>query len=184
MTYLCSMWMRMTLLMLASVLSANAQPNAERESQLDYTLNYLEQSIGFPVPEGARLDLYDTVVTWLGTPYRFAGNNERGIDCSGFVNILCSRVYGVNPGARSSTDMYERVDHIDRDDLREGDLLFFRIHRRRISHVGLYLGNNRFVHASTSRGVIISSLDEPYYKRYFAGAGRIASSAGSSTGGN
>jgi lipoprotein Spr len=152
---------------------ASAQPDSTRSFTHDYTRKYLEQSLGFTLPENARLDLYDTVVTWLGTPYRYAGNSEHGIDCSGFVNMLCNRVYGINPGARSSTDIYERVDHIDREDLQEGDLIFFRIHRRRISHVGIYLGNSLFVHASTSRGVIISNLNEPYYKRYFAGAGRI-----------
>jgi lipoprotein Spr len=62
---------------------------------------------------------------------------------------------------------------VSREDLKEGDLVFFKINSRTISHVGIYLGNNRFAHASSSRGVVLSNLDEPYYKRYFYKGGRL-----------
>lgn len=73
----------------------------------------------------------------------------------------------------NSADLFTQVKRLGLKDLREGDLVFFRIHHRRISHVGIYLENDKFVHASTSAGVMISDLNEPYWKRYFAGAGRL-----------
>jgi lipoprotein Spr len=62
---------------------------------------------------------------------------------------------------------------LSREELKEGDLVFFKIKSRSITHVGIYLGNNRFAHASSSRGVVLSNLDEPYYKRYFYKGGRL-----------
>jgi lipoprotein Spr len=62
---------------------------------------------------------------------------------------------------------------VSREELKEGDLVFFKIKSRSITHVGIYLGNNRFAHASSSRGVVLSNLDEPYYKRYFYKGGRL-----------
>jgi len=135
---------------------------------------YLEQYVGFPIAEDSRLDLYDTIASWLGTPYRYAGNCHKGIDCSGLVYVLCSQVYGFNPGARTSHGLYDLADKIDSEQMKEGDLLFFKIHKNRISHVGMYLNGGKFVHASSSRGVIISDLNEPYYRKYFAGSGRIS----------
>lgn len=170
------------LLLFSLTVPALAQPGLKMmDNGADATVNsfhrkYLEQYVGFPIAEDSRLELYDTIVNWLGTPYRYAGNCDKGIDCSGLVYMLCSRVYGFNPGARNSAELYQRVEKIDPDDLREGDLLFFRIYKRRISHVALYLGNGKFVHSSTSRGVIISDMSEAYYRKSFAGAGRFHSS--------
>lgn len=159
--------------------TANAQGglSLHEDSTLDspdvYRKRYIEQYIGFNLPENTSLALFDTIANWIGTPYKYAGNGEKGIDCSGFVHMLISRVYGFNPGARSSAELYDLADKIDVSEMRAGDLVFFRIHRKRISHVGVYIGNNKFVHSSTSRGVIISDLDEPYYKRTFARPGRF-----------
>ena len=87
--------------------------------------------------------------------------------------MLYDRVFGIHIGARNSSEIYQLVEKIDPNELREGDFVFFRIRSRsRISHVGVYLGEKRFAHASTSKGVVISDLNDPYYKKYFAGAGR------------
>lgn len=137
-----------------------------------YKKEYFSQEVGFQLYNGANLLLYDTISSWLGTPYKYAGNCTKGIDCSGFVTVLFNSVYGKKIGARNSSEMYQLLSHVDQDHMKEGDLVFFKISKRRISHVGLYLGNNHFVHSSTSKGVIISNLDEPYYKKHFAGAGR------------
>lgn len=147
--------------------------NAESNFLEYYKISYLSQETGLSVSAENNLLLYDTIVNWLGTPYKFAGNCEKGIDCSGFVNMLCDRVYGKRLGARNSAEIFSIVQRINRDELKEGDLVFFRIYRKKVSHIGLYLGENKFVHASTSKGVIISDLDELYYKKHFAGAGRI-----------
>jgi murein DD-endopeptidase / murein LD-carboxypeptidase len=145
---------------------------ADTEFLSDYHHSYYSQEFGFNVPINYNTMLYDTIVSWLGTPYRFSGNCEKGIDCSGFVNVLYDRVLGIKLGARNSGEIYHLLEKIDTDDLKEGDLVFFSIRKRRISHIGLYLGNNKFVHSSSSKGVIISDLGEPYYKHHFAGAGR------------
>lgn len=151
-------------------------PKAERDSGesflLTYKKEYLAQELGFPLNNEANILLYDTITNWIGTPYKYAGNCTEGVDCSGFVTVLFNRVYGKNIGARSSEAMYHQLTPINKEEIKEGDLVFFKTNRRRISHVGLYLGNNRFVHSSTSKGVIISDLDELYYKSRYAGAGR------------
>jgi lipoprotein Spr len=133
---------------------------------------YFEQELGIKLPTQANLSLYDTLTNWIGTPYRFAGNCEKGIDCSGFVSIIYDHVYGKKMGARNSAEIYNLFEKVDKSELEEGDLVFFRIHKKRISHVGIFLGNDKFAHSCTSGGVTISDLKQPYYKKYFAGAGR------------
>jgi murein DD-endopeptidase / murein LD-carboxypeptidase len=138
----------------------------------EYMKGYYSQVFGVDITEILNPALYETIENWLGTPYRYAGNTLQGIDCSGFVNKIYENVYCAFLSGNSAT-LFKQVKHLPKDKLREGDLVFFRINRRNISHVGVYLGNNRFVHASQSSGVIISSLDSPYYKKYFVKGGRV-----------
>ncbi|MBS1918549.1 MAG: C40 family peptidase [Bacteroidetes bacterium] len=110
---------------------------------------------------------------WYGAKYHFGGTAKDGIDCSAFVSTLMSDVYGVNNLPRMSKDQYEACRKIKRDDLQEGDLVFFHTYgkRRTVTHVGVYLRNNKFVHASVS-GVMISSMEDGYYASHFVGAAR------------
>ena len=103
--------------------------------------------------------------------HRMGGCSKKGIDCSCFVRTLYSRVYGIDL-KRSSRDMFTEMRPVAADDLREGDLLFLKISGNRISHVGIYLKQGKFAHASTRSGVIISSLKEPYYRKHFYSGGR------------
>jgi lipoprotein Spr len=108
---------------------------------------------------------------WFGVPYKYGGHDKHGIDCSGFAARLYQEVYGINISG-SSGQLQQTCSGIKHNELKEGDLLFFKIHRGRISHVGVYLANDYFIHASTKAGVIISHLSEDYYKRYYSCAGR------------
>lgn len=127
---------------------------------------------GLHLGEINRPELLRLFEDWQATPYRYGGRTRNGIDCSGFVNVLLGKVYDVQiPGGSAS--MYTKVQRIPREEMQEGDLVFFNIRKGRISHVGLYLSNDKFVHATVRGGVMISDLNEAYYKRYFAGAGRF-----------
>ena len=158
------------LMSVSSPLSAQSDTN---DLVYSYKRSYYTQGMGFELPSQFNCTLYDTVENWMGTPYFFSGNTAKGIDCSGFVNALYSKVYLKNIGARSSADIYKAIRKVDKEELKEGDLVFFRISKHRVSHLGLYLGADKFVHASVSNGVIISDLKEPYYKKYFAGGGPL-----------
>jgi lipoprotein Spr len=130
------------------------------------------QRVGLPLDTSSNLDLYYKIYEWLGTPYRYGGNSKRGIDCSAFTNVLYESVYKKTL-ERDSRSIFKQTIVIPKSELREGDLVFFRIRRGGVSHVGVYLGDNKFVHASTQRGVIISDLNEGYYRRYYYKSGRI-----------
>jgi len=117
--------------------------------------------------------LYHFINQWYGVRYKFGGTTNRGIDCSALSQKMYGSVYNV-PIRRTSKQQYRHSDHFKKyAEAEEGDLVFFRINRVRISHVGIYLANGYFVHASRTRGVVISSLNEKYWKRRYAGCGRI-----------
>ena len=129
--------------------------------------------LGVRTKELRNVALYEFIDRWYGTNYRLGGCDVSGIDCSGFVQKLYSEVYGIDL-VRTAIDQFGSCKRIKRyKDAEEGDLVFFHMRGKRITHVGIYLANDYFVHASTSQGVIISNLNEEYYHRYFAGAGRI-----------
>ncbi|MEO6631867.1 MAG: NlpC/P60 family protein [Mucilaginibacter sp.] len=165
-----------------SVLAAQAQtktsPNTSDDKNTDdqesLAKDYLSQIMGVAMSATSNMKLFHFVYDWIGTPYRFGGSSRRGIDCSAFTKELYSDVFNMDI-QRNSRDIFSMVSPVKRDELKEGDLVFFKIHSRRISHVGIYLGNNRFAHAS-SRGVAINSLDDAYYNRYFYRGGRMLES--------
>ena len=120
--------------------------------------------------------LYTVSAQWVGKPYRYGGNSTSGVDCSGLTNIIIKKVYGKSL-QRSSADIYAtNINKISKSNLREGDLVFFRTDGKRSktpNHVGVYLKENKFIHSSTSKGVIVSSMQQKYYVDNFIAAGRI-----------
>lgn len=124
-----------------------------------------------PVEQLNDLPLLQQIDHWWGTRYCMGGDDEACIDCSAFTQTMLRSVYGVDV-PRTAHEQYKFSAHINDTELKEGDLVFFKSGRY-ISHVGLYIGNYKFVHASTSGGVTISDLNDPYWSKKYAGAGRV-----------
>ena len=108
---------------------------------------------------------------WYGTRYRLGGTTKKGVDCSAFVQAVFLGAYAVSL-PRTAREQHRIARKISRTELQEGDLLFFNT-TGGVSHVGIYLQNNKFIHASASKGVTISDLFDPYYLRRFISAGRV-----------
>lgn len=130
------------------------------------------EKLAVDVTNIANNNLYQFIDDWYAVPYKYAGKTKEGIDCSGFTSTLYQNVYKKNISSSTKALIVETTK-IKPEELKEGDLVFFKIESKTVSHVGVYLQNNKFVHASTKRGVIISDLNEPYYKKYFLSAGRV-----------
>lgn len=117
--------------------------------------------------------LYRFIDDWYGVKYRMGGTSKKGVDCSAFVQNLYQFVFGLDL-LRTAKMQFTESQYIKKiEDLKEGDLVFFKINSSNISHVGVYLRNNFFVHSASSKGVSIASLGSDYWNKYFVGGGRI-----------
>jgi lipoprotein Spr len=122
------------------------------------------------VEQAINLNLFKLLDEWMGTRYRLGGTSKEGIDCSAFMQTLFLSLYGITL-PRTAREQYDFSRKISRTELKEGDLVFFNTIGG-VSHVGMYLQNNKFVHASTG-GVTISDLYDEYWSRKFIGVGRV-----------
>ena len=111
---------------------------------------------------------------WIGVPYRGGGTTKRGIDCSGLTSAIYKKVYRKSLERNSDDQRKKDCRKVKKSKLKEGDLVFFHNGRKkkRATHVGIYLKDRKFIHASTSQGVIISRLDEEYWKKHWLSGGR------------
>lgn len=138
----------------------------QQESSTESTGDKAETDLGAQICQyGAK---------YLGTPYRYGGSGPAGFDCSGFAGYVFKQ-YGYSL-PRSAVDIYGLGVAVDKANLRQGDLVFFKGPRSScIDHVGIYVANNQFIHSSSTRsgGVIYSSLNGPYYGQYYVGAKRV-----------
>jgi len=139
------------------------------------------------VEQVRNLGLFQAIDEWFGTRYKLGGTTKDGIDCSALMQNLYNSFYKISL-PRTAKEQYHATRRISRAELKEGDLIFFNTIGG-ISHVGMYLQNNKFVHASSGGGVTISDLYEDYWMKKFIGAGRVdttsnatASTASASTG--
>lgn len=122
------------------------------------------------------VDELKTVSTkYLGVRYSYGGTTSSGFDCSGYVRQVFKEV-GITSLDRTSSGMYGQGTAVKKDDLKSGDLVFFNTTGKGISHVGIYIGSGNFIHASTSKGVIKTSInDKAYWGKKYVGAKRVAS---------
>ena len=145
--------------------------STERQTQIKYAA-FLKTS-----PDSlSNIKLYAFIDRWLNTPYKWGGIDEKGIDCSAFMQRLLQDVYQIHIPRTSVEQFFTRNVEPFHDGhyFSEGDLVFFStIPGKPISHVGLYLKNKVFVNASSSNGVSLANLDDPYWKKRYVAAGRV-----------
>ncbi len=109
----------------------------------------------------------------IGTPYRYGGSSPRGFDCSGLVHYAYARTGIFVP--RSTREQYRQIKTVPLKALKPGDLIFFNVSGKKVSHVGIYAGENRFIHAPSSGKLVgYASLGNPYWRSRIVGAGRVA----------
>ena len=176
-----------------SVAEADAKPRLAKNIQLRYNDLFNEKDYEQSLAELTEADpnkpvelskslelksdstkmLRSTAYGFLGTRYRFGGSSRSGIDCSSFVQKVFRELEVSLP--RTAREQFEIGNEVSPGDLQKGDLIFFRTYAPYPSHVGIYLGNNRMIHASSrDRRVVISPMNTPYYRARFIGAKRIA----------
>ena len=143
------------------------------DEETDLLITKYAEMISVAPDEVNNFRLYKFIDNWYGVRYKWGGNDNTGIDCSGFSQKLYGSIYGLTL-LRTARQQHRNCEIIkEYGEASEGDLVFFRVHHLGISHVGIYLANGYFVHASRSRGVTISNLDDKYWRRRYAGCGRV-----------
>lgn len=135
---------------------------------------YYSKIFDMPVDSMANIKMFHTVENWMGTPYKLGGSTHWGIDCSQFASKIYSSISGSLVG-QTCREIIRRVHRLSQVQLKPGDFVFFKIHGPSVSHMGVYLGNNKFVHSSVSKGVMISDLTDPYFQKHFVAGGRADS---------
>jgi lipoprotein Spr len=162
----------LTILFACLILFCAAQKNTTKPASWTEMLDFYRTHELCPDSSDSPF-LYSMIYNWMGTRYKYAGKGKKGIDCSGFVREIYQEAFCITLSG-GSRDIWPMTVPVEKEELCEGDLVFFRIRRGQISHVGLYLGNNKFAHASVKKGVIISDLREAYYQKYFYKGGRVS----------
>jgi lipoprotein Spr len=153
-----------------TIISPASSVTIENATSLQFKYALL---LDLEVEQVQNLSLFRILDEWMGTRYQLGGNSKDGIDCSALMQNLFSSLYGITL-PRTAREQYHSSKRISRAELKEGDLIFFNTIGG-ISHVGMYLQNNKFIHASSS-GVMISDLYEDYWLKHFIGSGRVEAS--------
>ncbi len=116
--------------------------------------------------------MMDNILAWMGTPYEYGGDSRKGIDCSAFTREIFKESAGISL-PRSTEEQVKLGKPVEKDNLKFGDLIFFNTTGENPSHVGIYIGDDMFAHASVSFGVTLSSMYSSYYKKRYTEARRV-----------
>lgn len=154
--------------------SCSVQRDTSESSELKDRKFYkvYSKKLGIELQGTERRRFVKALAEWIGSPYKFGGCEKTGTDCSCLIKAIYHDAFFMDI-PRNSVEMFDTSTKITKQELQEGDLVFFAIGSEKPSHVGVYIGNQKFIHASTSKGVIISDLTESYYVKYYHGAGRF-----------
>jgi hypothetical protein len=129
-----------------------------------------EEQLGISLPETSNIAFIKAIVPWLGSPYKYGGNSRNGTDCSGLVSSIYSSYFKIELD-RTSLLIYQNARKINKSEVKEGDLVFFKTDGKKVSHVGITITPDHFIHASSKKGVIVNSLSETYYSKSFVSFG-------------
>ncbi len=146
------------------------RPNHTTRSNNKSDLSFYEHKLGIHLPNTVNIEFIKAISEWIGTPYKYGGSSISGTDCSGFVSSIYLKVFKIQL-ERTSLAMSQKARKIEKNNLLEGDLLFFTIEGNKVSHVGMHITEDYFIHASTKKGVVINGLKEPYYNSHFISYG-------------
>ena len=154
--------------------SANEPVYPDHEVVFDTTMiagySFFREN-GIEITAENNIDLFNAIYPIMGTPHRIRAGRD-GLDCSGLVKKLYNEVFGTHLKG-GSRDIFRMTNEILVEELKEADLIFFKINSNQINHIGIYLGNNKFVHSSSVSGVVINDFSKDYYQTYFYKAGRL-----------
>ena len=163
-----------------SMVSCSIRKQPAPKSPPEYahpTIAALSKQFGLRLTPADHIRLYATCSNWLGVRYRYGGTTKKGVDCSGFVSAVNKQAYGLALERTAANMLRKNCTTVKRNNLREGDLVFFKTtasgKRKTPTHVGIYLKNGRFIHVSSSAGVVVNSLSETYYIRAWLTGGRV-----------
>ncbi len=163
-------------LLFTGLLILLASCGTTRRSSSDYrALAKASVRLGVDIDRRDTHPLYLEASEWMGVRYRSGGNTKNGVDCSGLTCQIYRKVYNKNLERSAAGQMNRNCRKIGKHRLKEGDLVFFTTANsgKKAGHVGIYLKKGKFIHASTSKGVIVSNLNEAYYRKHWLQGGRV-----------
>ena len=172
---------RLILILCLSLGIAHAEPVSSEDDNLESfinqslvlsQINHISKSVGSQAS-----DLVVNAMGYLGVPYKLGGNGSNGFDCSGFVRAIYENTLGLvlphNTKAQAAA-----TESIDKSELQPGDLVFFNTLRKTFSHVGIYVGEGRFIHSPRAGGEVrIENMSDSYWRKRFNGARRVNTAA-------
>lgn len=161
--------------LLAAGLFLSSCGSSKRLSDAARQREELSRQFGFKLSKKDDIRLYRAASGWLGVPYRPGGTTRQGVDCSGLMNNLYREVYGESLSRTTEGILKDNCRKVGKGSLREGDFVFFNTSRKKrkgVNHVGLFLKHGYFIHATTSKGVMVNHLKEDYYRKAWKTGGR------------